>query len=135
MIARNRMWLGLFAFGLFVSFSQGAIAADGKITGTWTWTVKRNDMEIKNTMKVKQDGEKLTGEVENPRGKTEIKDGKVDKDGNATWTVTREFNGNSFTIKYKGKVEGDVLKLNTTIERNGETTTTDYEAKRVDEKS
>ncbi len=135
MTARNRMWVGLFAFGLFVSFAQGVIAAESKVAGTWTWTQKRNDQEVKNTMKLKQEGEKLTGEVENPRGKTEIKDGKVDKDGTATWTVTREFNGNSFTIKYKGKVEGDVFKIQASMERDGETRTFDIEAKRADEKS
>jgi hypothetical protein len=135
MITRVRMLVGMMVLGLVASLAPSALAADAKLTGTWSWTRKFQDNDVKMTLKLKQDGEKLSGDLESPMGKTEIADGKVDKDGNATWTVTRERDGNKFTIKYKGKVEGDVLKLQATMERDGETRTFDSEAKREGEKS
>ena len=34
----------------------------------------------------------------------------IDKDGKLSFTVTREFNGQTVTAKYNGKVEGDTIK-------------------------
>jgi hypothetical protein len=48
-----------------------------------------------------------------------------------TFTVNREFNNQKFTIKYKGKVEGDTIKGKTEFERNGEAQSRDWEAKRA----
>jgi hypothetical protein len=108
-------------------------ADDKKVsyTGTYTWTMKRGDMEIKNTLKIKQDGDKVTGKVENPRGETEISDGAI-KDGALMFNVVREFNGNSVTIKYAGKLEGDTLKLKVTRpgRDGGDPVTTEVEAKK-----
>jgi hypothetical protein len=47
----------------------------------------------------------------------EITDGKVDGN-NVSFTVKREFNGNSFVTKYEGVVNGDEMKLK--ITRNGQ---------------
>src|SRR5664279_3135145 len=98
MMTHARIWVGLVAFGLVAGLSQGnAVAADAKVAGTWSFTVKRGDQEIKNTLKIKVEGEKVTGTVENTRGETALSDGKIDKDGNVSFKVTREFNGNTFT--------------------------------------
>ena len=62
---------------------------------------------------------------------TEISDGKI-KGEDVSFSVTREFNGNSFTIKYNGKLSGDSIKGK--VERpgrnGGDPTTNDWEAKR-----
>ena len=129
----SRMWVGLAAFGMIAGLVQGAVAADAKVAGTWTWTQTRNDQEMKITLKVKQEGDKLTGDIENPRGKTDISDGSV-KDGVVSFHVVREFNGNKMDFKYTGKVEGDTLKLKVEWERYGEKQNRDVEAKRVTEK-
>lgn len=129
----SRMWVGLAAFGMIAGLVQGAVAADAKVAGTWTWTQTRNDQEMKITLKVKQEGDKLTGDIENPRGKTDISDGSV-KDGVVSFHVVREFNGNKMDFKYTGKVEGDSLKLKVEWERDGEKQNRDVEAKRVTEK-
>ncbi len=129
----SRMWVGLAAFGMIAGLVQGAVAADAKVAGTWTWTQTRNDQEMKITLKVKQEGDKLTGDIENPRGKTDISDGSV-KDGVVSFHVVREFNGNKMDFKYTGKVEGDTLKLKVEWERDGEKQNRDVEAKRVTEK-
>ena len=105
------------------------------VTGTWTWTMKRNDQEITQTLKLKQDGAKVTGTITGRQGnETEIAEGKVDG-GDVSFQVTREFNGNSFTIKYKGKVEGDTIKGKTSVERDGQTMERDWEAKREEKKA
>ena len=47
-----------------------------------------------------------------------------------SFTITREFNGNTFVAKYSGAVSGDTLKGNIEFERNGETRSRDWEARR-----
>jgi hypothetical protein len=60
---------------------------------------------------------------------TEIQDGKF-KDGDISFSVTRERNGQKFSQKYAGKLSGDTIKGTVEIERNGETMKVDWEAKR-----
>jgi len=105
-----------------------ATAADA--TGTWKWTVERNGNTIETTLKLKQDGEKLTGTISGRQGnETAIEDGKV-KDDTVTFKVTREFNGNKFVMNYHGKLSGDSIKGETKFERNGEEQSREWEAKR-----
>ena len=98
--------------------------------GTWKWTVNRGGEDREMSVKLKVDGEKLTGNFVSPDGQeTAIEDGKY-KDGEVTFKVTREFNGNKLVIKYKGKVSGDTIKGKSEVERDGETRNRDWEAKR-----
>ena len=122
----------IFALG----FIAQVHAADA--SGTWSWTTPgRNGGEgRKMTLKLKVDGEKLTGAVTMPGRQggdpveTAISDGKV-KGDEITFNVVREFGGNKMTVKYSGKVSADAIKGNTESERNGETNKRDWEAKRV----
>lgn len=85
-------------------------AADA--TGKWVAEMPgRGGNTMKTTFNFKVDGSTLTGTVSGRNGDTPIENGKVD--GNTiTFEVTRNFNGNSFTIKYSGKVgEDDKLAL------------------------
>jgi hypothetical protein len=113
-------------------------AADA--TGTWTWTRqgRNGGADVKMTLKLKVAGEKLTGTLSSPGRDgqvtdTEITDGKV-KGDEVSFTVTREFNGNKFTTKYNGKVTADAIKGKTESERNGQTQSRDWEAKRATDK-
>src|SRR2546427_12260778 len=79
-------------------------------SGTWTWTQpgRNGGPDRKSTLKLKADGDKLTGSISAPgRGgqatDTEIGDGKL-KGDEVSFTVTREFNGNKVVSKYNGKV-------------------------------
>jgi hypothetical protein len=47
--------------------------------------------------------------------------------------VNREFNGNKLVIKYAGTIKGDTFKGKRDLERDGETNTREFEAKRVKE--
>ena len=115
-----------------MAFVVPALAEDkGKVDGTWKWSqAGQNGQTRESTVKLKQEGDKVTGVMVGRNGETEIKDGKV-KDGEVSFSVTREFNGNSFTAKYHGKVEGDTIKGKVETERNGQTRERDWEAKRA----
>lgn len=105
-------------------------------TGTWTWTTPGRDggPERKSTLTLKLDGEKLTGKISAPgrqgqAAETEISEGNV-KGDEISFKVTREFQGNKFTAKYNGKVSGDAIKGKIETERNGQTNSRNWEAKR-----
>jgi hypothetical protein len=104
-------------------------AAADKASGTWTWSfTMQNGDAINLSLKLKQDGEKLTGVYSRAGANaTEIKDGKL-QDDDLSFTVVREFNGNSFTLKYAGKLNGDTIKGK--VEFEGQSNPRDWEAKR-----
>jgi len=99
-------------------------------TGTWKWSVTFNNNTREVTLKLKLDGDKLTGAmVGRNNNETAIEDASF-KDGEVAFSVTRERNGEKFTTKYTGKLDGDTLKGKTEFERNGEKQSRDWEAKR-----
>jgi hypothetical protein len=99
-------------------------------TGTWKWTVERNGQKIESTLKLKLDGDKLTGAmVGRNNQETKIEDATF-KDGEVSFSVTRERNGQKTTTKYKAKVDGDTLKGKSSVDRNGQVQERDFEAKR-----
>ena len=111
-----------------------ALAADS-IDGTWEWetTGGQGGQTFQQRAKLKQDGEKLTGVIIGRNDQeTAIKDGKI-KDGEISFSVTRERQGQSMTTKYTGKLSGDTIKGKTERERDGQTQSRDWEAKRAKE--
>ena len=110
-------------------------------TGTWTWTTpgRNGGPDRKSTLKLKLDGDKLTGTISAPGRQgaaatdTAIEEAKL-KGDQVSFNVTREFNGNKFTQKYNGKISGDSIKGKIEFERNGEAQSRDWEAKRETEK-
>ena len=110
-------------------FVGAARAADkANPTGTWKWETERNGQKQTSTLKLKLDGDKLTGSMPGRQGnETMIDDGSF-KDGTVTFKVTRERNGQKTTTKYTGKIEGDTMKLK--IEREGGNRAQEVEAKR-----
>ena len=116
------------ALGLVVVLGVGNPATAADATGTWKWTVERNGNTIETTLKLKQDGEKVSGTITGRQGnETEIEEGKV-KDGAVSFEVTREFNGNKFVMTYTGKLSGDSIKGETKFERDGEGQSREREA-------
>ena len=131
-IRLTALLLSLLAIGLIVPAS----AADAKPnpTGTWKWSQTGQDGQtINSTLKLKLDGDKLTGTVTRRDGsETAIEEGKF-KDGEVSFQATRERDGQKFVIKYHGKLEGDTIKGKIEFERNGEARSRDWEAKRAKE--
>ncbi len=129
-MTRRSLVGGMLAFGRSALF-LGVEARAADATGTWTWNfTNQNGDKIELTLKLKQDGEKLTGTLKRQGGQeTEIKDGKV-TGSDVSFNVVREIGGESRTIKYAGKLDGDTIKGHSEIEINGETQKRDFEAKR-----
>lgn len=110
--------------------SQALAAEKANPTGTWKWTVTANGQERTQTLKLKLEGDKLTGAMvgRNDR-ETPIEDAKF-KNGEVSFKITRERNGQKNVTEYTGKVEGDTLKGK--IKRAGANGAgRDFEAKRA----
>jgi hypothetical protein len=122
----------------FVGFTARAEDKKSDPTGTWTWTQqgRQGGQDREMTLKLKSEGDKLTGTLTSPgrNGSTDtkIEHGKIAGD-EISFDVTREFNGNSMTTKYKGKVNGDTITGKASFERNGEARDRDWTAKRKSE--
>jgi hypothetical protein len=115
---------------LFITMTATAEAAD--VNGTWTWSTpgRNGGPERKSVLKLKTEGDKLTGTINGRQEDIKISDGKVTGD-EISFKVSRTGqNGNTFTQKYTGKVSGDSIKGKVAFERNGEEQTRDWEAKR-----
>ena len=117
---------------LVLALGLSARADDKKpeITGTWKSSFTNQNGDIReSTFKLKADGEKLTGTVTGRNNDTAIEEGKI-KGDEISFSVTREMNGNKVTTKYSGKLTGDVIKGKSESERDGQTRSRDWEAKR-----
>jgi hypothetical protein len=102
-------------------------------TGTWTWTfTPPGGQSFELTLKLKQEGDNLTGAMVRGDRETPIKEGKI-KDGEISFQVTRERDGQTFTTKYLGKLSADAIKGKITSNYGGEERTFDWDAKRVKE--
>ncbi|HEY6227005.1 MAG TPA: hypothetical protein VI282_07785 [Verrucomicrobiae bacterium] len=115
---------------LLTTLNIAVQAAD--VNGTWTWTTpgRNGGQDRKSVLKLKTEGDKLTGTINGRQEDIKISDGKVTGD-EVTFKVSRAGqNGNSFTQKYTGKVSGDSIKGKVTFERNGQEQSRDWEAKR-----
>lgn len=114
----------------------GPARADEKTdpTGTWKWTVEFNNQKREQTLKLELKDGKLTGAMLGRNNmETKIEDGTF-KDGEVAFTITRERMGMKMVSKYKGKVDGDTLKGTISTERDGQTNSRDWEAKRSKDK-
>jgi hypothetical protein len=111
-----------------IAMAGVARAADDP-TGTWKWERKFGDQTIEVSLKLKADGDKLTGILSARNMDTEIQDGQF-KDGAVSFIVVRERNGQKFTQKYNGKLSGDSITGKVEFERNGEAQKVDWDAKR-----
>ena len=82
------------------------------------------------TLKLKLDGDKLSGTMLGRNNQEIAIDDATFKDGEVAFSVTRERNGTKNTTKYKGKLDGDTIKGKSEGERNGQATSRDWEATR-----
>jgi hypothetical protein len=119
-----------------------ARAEDKKLdpTGTYSWTVpaRNGGADRTNTLVLKADGDKLTGNLtapgrNNQSNSTEIGDGKI-TGATVSFTVTRQYNGNTVTNKYSGELADGTIKGKMEFQRDGEAQSRDWEAKRQEVK-
>ena len=127
-----RLLIAAVAVSAVASFAGAVQAADANPTGTWKWSVTRNEKTRETTLKLKLEGDKLTGSISGRNQDIPIENASF-KDGTVSFSVTREFNNQKFTTKYSGKLDGDVIKGTQETDRDGKTNSRDWEAKRAKE--
>jgi hypothetical protein len=122
----------LLALGLPVQ-AQEEVSAPG---GTWTWIVpgRNGGPDRTNTLTLKFQDSKLTGKIVAPGrdgqiNETPLTEGKAVGD-TISFDVVREYNGNSNTNKYSGKVSADKITGKFEFTRNGESQSRDWIATR-----
>lgn len=111
------------------------VRADEKAnpTGTWKWSNTFNNQTRESTLKLNLEGDKLTGSMLGRNDQQTPIENATYKDGEVSFTVTRERNGQKMTAKYSGKVSGDTIKGKVETERDGQTRSRDWEATRSKE--
>ena len=126
----------LASFVVVAFVFAGTVRAEDKkqpYEGNWKWSVTFNDQTREQTMKLTTaDGKPAGAILGRNNQETKIEDASF-KDGVLAFTVTRERNGNKVVSKYSGKLEGDTIKGKIDTERDGQTNSRDWEAKRVKE--
>jgi hypothetical protein len=99
-------------------------------SGNWNTVLILGDgNRIEGTLKLKQDGGKLTGATVRNENETQIQDGKIAGD-EITFTVIRERDGRKVTAKYKGTITGDTVKGKVESDWSGDWQTLDWEGTR-----
>lgn len=100
-------------------------------SGTWTWKRQFQDREIVSTMKLELKDGQLTGTVSGFRGgENAISNAKFENDA-VSFDVVVEFNGNSRTQKYHGKLEGNTITGTIQMQgREGQSRELDWKATR-----
>ena len=94
---------------MVVCFALGVYAAG--IDGKWSGQMPTRDGDTRDvTFTLKSDGGSLTGSMSAFDNEIPIKDGKIEGD-KISFTVTLEFNGNSFKILFNGTVSGDSIAM------------------------
>jgi hypothetical protein len=112
---------------LVVGFVSSAFAADA--TGTWKWTTMFQGQTREATLKLKQDGDKLTGVYVGQSSESPIEDAKIAGD-KISFKVTRERNGQKSTTAYSGALKDDTITGTQERERDGQKQSSEWVAKR-----
>jgi len=126
---RNVLFASFFIFGMALIFAGGA-SAQKTVAGEWdaTFDTPGGPQALKLILKV--DGEKLTGTAKRSRGDVPIT-GTI-KGEDITFSYTIEYNGNSVTVSFSGKVKGDSMGGSVSF---NDTAGDEWSAKRASAKS
>ena len=109
-----------------------ANAQDKKVdlNGTWKSSSTNQNGEVRETViKLKVEGEKVTGTISGRNADTAIEEGTI-KGEEVSFKVTREIQGNKVVTKYTGKVSADTITGKSESERDGQTRSRDWVAKK-----
>jgi zinc protease len=94
--------------------TQPTAANSGNLTGNWTIETDAQGTPISIDMKLKQDGEKLSGDLTSAVGNGKVTSGTF-KDGKIEAVMTIDFQGSPVEVKLVGTVEnGNKMKGNLT---------------------
>jgi hypothetical protein len=130
----------ILSLALVLGVSGLARAADGKKVddkkvdpvGTWKCEYEIGGQQRTSTLKLKKDGDNLTGTMSWPdQDETKLKDLKL-KDDTLTFSADRKLAGmdDAIHVEYTLKIDGDKLKGKGSAEFGGEKREWDIDAKR-----
>jgi hypothetical protein len=106
-----------------------ARAGDDDPTGTWQWTTPKGI----GTLKLKLEGDRVTGVMVRKAGNLKVEDG-IFKGGAISFRVPGGTPGGQPMVHmYQGKLSGDTIKGSATIVLPDQVVAGDWEAKRVKE--
>jgi hypothetical protein len=109
---------------------EKAVATSSSATGLWKWVLVTESGDSHDlSLKLKQDGEKLTGVVILGDNEIPISEGLV-KDNEVSLKVTREQDGKTQISTFKGTLEGDTIKGKIDSDWSGEKRNYPWNAKR-----
>jgi hypothetical protein len=108
---------------------MSAVRAADDPTGTWKFTATIGKKSLDGTLKLKAEGEKLTGTIAQGNRDIAISEGTF-KNDKVSFSVIREQKGEKLTQKYVGTISGDTIKGTIDTERGGRSRSTNWEAKR-----
>ena len=134
----NMFWLPVFVLGLtatwFTPTAQGDEKEAKKVdpSGTWKWERTFNDITRTSVLRLKMDGDKVTGTYKGRRDEVKITDAKMDGDM-LSFQYKRETGDFRFTAKYLGKVSEDTIKGTIEFSSDRGDREFDWEAKRSTE--
>lgn len=123
----------------FAILALGATALNafaGDPTGTWTFQGEGpKGRSVETTLTLKYDNNQLSGTIDNRAGKVAITNAKF-ADDQVSFTVVRKvgrrLRKQTFTLDYRGRLEGDTIKgtIETTV-RGDKPVSIPWEARRV----
>jgi hypothetical protein len=96
-------------------------------TGTWNWTSPRGV----GTLKLKLEGDKVTGVMVREAGDLKVEDGIFKDDAISFRVPGKTPGGKRMVHMYQGKLVGDTIKGSATIVLPDQCVSRDWEAKRV----
>src|SRR2546423_4778520 len=102
-------------------------------SGAWKWSSTfGGGSRIETRLTLKQEAEKLTGKITSARGgESDIKKGKI-KNGDLSFEVERERDGETLVSRYHGKLSGNKIQGKMELNFFGEPRTNNWEAVRAD---
>ncbi len=131
---RRQTWLVILALVAVAGWWTATARADDKptdATGTYKSSfTTQGGQTIETTYKLKQKGTKITGTVTGRDGKEiKIENGKAE-DGEVSFDVTRERDGQKFTMHYHGKLSAEAITGKIDFKRGEQTRSFDWKATR-----
>lgn len=78
-------------------------------TGTWKWSVTAGGTVLETKLTLKRDGDRLTGVLTDPEGQEAPIEEATYEDGELSFKVARERNGQAITTRFSGKVSAETI--------------------------
>ncbi len=123
-----RSWARWCWMVLLVARATAAVPAPVDFTGTWKWAITNaNNQAVEYSLRLKQEGEKLTGVFVRDNNEWPVTDLTTQGD-ELRFRVVRKQSGREFLNKYVGKIHGDKIAGKMEFERDGETRNRSWEA-------